>query len=389
LKQRFVVFIGALIALGMTAWLTPVMVSGQSGAATVRSGTAQGASLKTKWGDPDLEGIWREDVQVPLQRDPKYAGREFLTDQEVAAADARKAKNVSRDKRQDVGTEKDVAGAYNAVFQSMKYTGRRTSEIVDPPDGRIPPLTPEAQKRAAETRAYLDALLQGTSGGKPGPISPRRYDSPPYYNVDRINRSDGPEDRSLAERCLASEVPNWNGFNRVVQSADAVSVFYDIGQGQGFQRVIPLSTSPHLPSQIRQWWGDSRGHWEGNTLVVDVTNFDPKQNFQGSHENLHVVERWTRLDANTLEYMATIADPTVWTKPWTVKVELNRQEEKPNRIYYEPRCHEGNYGLAGMMQNTRAAEHAFAEGRGPDPALQDNATPGGGEAFEDGPPPAR
>src|SRR5476649_1482853 len=180
--------------------VTQVKVAGQTGAAAVRSGAPQAAAtLKTKWGDPDLEGIWREDVQTPLQRDPKFAVREFLTDQEIAAADARKSRNVSRDKRQNVGTEKDVAGAYNAVFQSMKYTGRRTSLIVDPPDGRIPALTADAKKRAAETREYIDALLQGTSGGKPGPISPRRNETSPYYNVDRINRSDGPEDRSLAE----------------------------------------------------------------------------------------------------------------------------------------------------------------------------------------------
>jgi hypothetical protein len=345
-----------------------------------------GAALQTPWGSPDLQGIWREDLQTPLERDPKFAGRELLTDQEVAAADRRKGLNVSRDSRKDRGTEKDVAGAYNAVFQSQRYTSKRTSLIVDPPDGRVPPLTPEAQKRAAETREYLQALLQGTSGGRPGPVSPRRNDPAPYYNVDRMNRVDGPEDRSLTERCMGGGLPNWGGFNRIVQSPDAVAILYDVGQGQGFQRVIPLNGSPHLASQIRQFWGDSRGRWEAKTLVVDVTNFSPAQDFRGSHENLRLIERWTRLDANRLEYVSRIEDPTVWTKPWTVKVELNRQNDQANRIYFEPRCHEGNAGLVGMLANTRAAEHKFAEGRGPDPATQDNATPGGAEAFEDGAP---
>jgi hypothetical protein len=201
-----------------------------------------------------------------------------------------------------------------------------------------------------------------------------------------MNRADGPEDRSLAERCIGGGLPNWGGFNRIVQSPVSVAILYDVGQGQGFQRVIPVNGSPHLASQIRQFWGDSRGRWEGKTLVVDVTNFSPEQDFRGSHENLHLIERWTRLDANTLEYVARIEDPTMWTKPWTVKVELNRQNDQANRIYYEPRCYEGNYGLMGMLANTRAAERKFAEGRGPDPARQDNATPGGGEAFEDGAP---
>ena len=135
-----------------------------------------------------------------------------------------------------------------------------------------------------------------------------------------------------------------------MQSPGGVSLFYDTGQGQGWQRNIVMNGSPHLPANIRQWWGDSRGRWEGNTLVVDVTNFSPKTDFQGSRENLHIVERFTRIDANTLEYMVTIDDPTVWTRPWTVKQELVRQDGTANRIYYEPRCFEGNYGLPGLAR---------------------------------------
>src|SRR5437870_3719250 len=174
-----------------------------------------------------------------------------------------------------------------------------------------------------------------------------------------INRADGPEDRSLRERCLGAALPDFGswigGFSRIVQAPGEVSIFYDIGAGQGRHREIPITTAPHL-ANVRQWWGDSRGHWEGNSLVVDVTNFSPKSNFQGSHENLHLVERWTRVDADTLEYAVTIEDPTVWTKPWTVKVEFAKQDDQANRFYTEPRCFEGNYGFPAMLLGARAAD---------------------------------
>jgi hypothetical protein len=131
---------------------------------------------------------------------------------------------------------------------------------------------------------------------------------------------------------------------------------------------------PHLPPNIRQWFGDSRGHWEGNSLVIDVTNFSPKTDFMGARENLHLIERWTRTSANTLEYVVTIEDPTVWVRPWTVVQEFTRQSDQDNRIYYEPRCIEGNYGLPGLMHGQRTQENAFADRKGPDPATRDIAT---------------
>jgi hypothetical protein len=199
-----------------------------------------------------------------------------------------------------------------------------------------------------------------------------------------INRSDGPEDRSLGERCMSAILPDFGGFRRIVQTPGGITMFYDTQQGQGWQRSIPISAAPHIPSNIRQKWGDSRGHWEGNTLVVDVTNFSPTTEFQGSRENLHLVERWTRLDPDTLEYAVTIEDATTWTRPWTVKQELRKQSDEADRIYYEPRCHEGNYGLIGLLAGGRAAETAFAEGRGPDPATLCTAGCGGfGGGFAD------
>jgi hypothetical protein len=168
------------------------------------------------------------------------------------------------------------------------------------------------------------------------------------------------------------------GFTRIVQTPGGITLFYDTLQGQGWQRNIVMN-GRHLPSNIRQWWGDSVGHWEGNTLVIDVTNFTPKTSYQGARENLHLIERYTRVDANTLEYAVTIEDPTTWTRPWTVKQELSKQSDQANRMYYEPRCFEGNYGFPAMLLGARLDEVAFAEGRGPEPASKDTATCFGGE----------
>jgi hypothetical protein len=159
-------------------------------------------------------------------------------------------------------------------------------------------------------------------------------------------------------------------------------MIYDVGQGQGWQRTIVMDGSPHLPPHIRQWFGDSRGHWEGDTLVIDVTNFSPKTDFQGSRENLHLVERWTRTSPTELAYELTIEDPTVWVRPWTVKREFTRQSDEENKIYYEPRCIEGNYALPGMLRGARMEETAFAEGRGPNPATKDETIGNSGVAED-------
>jgi hypothetical protein len=161
-------------------------------------------------------------------------------------------------------------------------------------------------------------------------------------------------------------------FRRIVQTPGGVSIFYDVGQGQGWQRNIVMDGSPHLPTHIRQWYGDSRGHWEGNSLVIDVTNFSPKTDYQGSRENLHLIERWTRTGPTSLEYAVTVEDPTVWILPWTVKQEFSKQSDQENRIYYEPRCVEGNYALPGLLRGRRMEDLAFADGRGPDPATKNN-----------------
>jgi hypothetical protein len=343
--------------------------------------------LKTPWGEPDLQGIWTDETTTPLQRPAKYANQESFTEAERAELDRVRSDVLSRERRAERGTERDVSGSYNNVFVSFKRSGARTSLIVDPPNGRLPPLTPDAQKIAAAEKDFRLALLQSTqtcrdqepacAGGKYDPTrSPRFADLPPRYVTNgRLNRNDGPEDSTLAERCLTGGLPEFGGvtgsFRRIVQTPGGISIFYDVGQGQGWQRNIVMNGSPHLPAGIRQWYGDSRGHWEGDTLVIDVTNFSAKTDFQGSRENLHLVERWTRTGPGTLAYEATIDDPAVWAQPWTAKQEFARQSDQDNRLYTEPRCVEGNYGLPGIIHGRRMEERNFAQGRGPDPATRD------------------
>jgi hypothetical protein len=380
MRQRFLELIAVATTLIVVS-LTIATITGQA-----PTPARKGPTAKTSWGEPDLQGIWTIDYQVPLQRPAKYKDKAFFTEAEIAQLDKERAAKPSLEKRGKRGTDQDVAGAYNSDYFSIRrHTGRRTSLIADPPDGRLPPMTPSAQQRIKEIREFELAQLEATEtcknhwrgceGGKyTGVPSSRMHEPYKYYpSYIQVNRADGPEDHGLGMRCLSAILPDLGGGGfgggiwQIVQAPGAVSIFYDTGQGQGWHRTIPVDGSPHLPASIRLWWGDSRGHWEGNTLVIDVTNFSAKTNFRGSNENLHLIERWTRTGPQTLEYKVTVDDPTTWTKPWTVVQEYGRQSDKFNRIYKEPRCVEGNYSIFGWLAGARAKEQAFAEGRGPDP----------------------
>ncbi len=390
MRIRLLKSIGASFALiAALGFLKPATSIAQTANASMKSPGAASAS-RTPWGEPDLQGIWTDETDTPLQRSPRFANQEFFTEAQRAELDKERSSLLGRNKRVERGTELDVAGAYSAVFMSIKRTGARTSLVVDPPNGRIPALTPAAQKIAAADQEFRLALLQATetcktnsiacSGGKYDPTpSPRRAERVSRYNTARMNRHDDPEDSSLGDRCLTGGLPEFGtayggSFRRIVQTPGGISIFYDVGQGQVWQRNIVMNGSPHLPASIRQWYGDSRGHWEGDTLVIDVTNFSPKTDYRGSRENLHLVERWKRTGPESLEFVVTIEDPTVWTRSWTVKQEFARQSDGQNRLYYEPRCVEGNYGLPGLIRAARVEDLAFAEGRGPNPATKDNAT---------------
>src|SRR5260370_802502 len=321
MRNRILKSVGASVVIAsVLVFLKPaeVTVANESPTASAKS-----PALKTVWGEPDLQGIWTDETDTPLQRSAKYANQEFFTPAQRAELDKERSALLGRDKRVERGTELDVAGAYSAVFMSMKRTGTRTSMIVDPANGRIPPLTTEAQKIAAADRDFRLALMQATetcktklpacNGGKYDPKpTPRRAALPARYNTARMNRHDSPEDGALAERCLTLGLPEFgagNGggsFRRIVQTPGGISMAYDVGQGQGWQRSIVMNGSPHLSANIRQWYGDSRGHWEGNTLVIDVTNFSAKTDYRGSRENLHLIERWTPTSPTTLEYVVTV-----------------------------------------------------------------------------------
>ncbi len=345
--------------------------------------TVEGQANTTAWGHPNLEGIWLDVYDTPFERAPELGNREFATPEERAARDEARMINPGRNERSGRAA-RDVAGAYNAVFTSARPAGPRTSLVVAPPNGRIPALTPEAQRQADAERDWRLMLLRNTEtceqgapgcrGGEYGQPSPRRFDVPPFYNTGRMNRHDGPEDQSLGDRCMSGRTPDFTGFRRIVQGEDSIAFAYDTGQGQGYQRIVYLS-GDHPPAQIQLRHGDSRGRWEGDTLVVETTNFSPKFPFRGSGANRTLVERYTRIDDETLEYEVTVEDPTVWQGAWrTVRQELKRQDDEQNRIYYEPRCHEGNYGLPALLIGARFDERAFAEGRGPDPFSLDTAT---------------
>lgn len=390
MRRRFVEMLGVVAILVVVAVLLKTGRAPVSAQSATPEAATPGAAPTTAWGTPDLQGIWTRDSDEPLQRPAKYANKAEFTDEERAALDKQIADIVGREANEDRrerGTGQDVGGAYNsAVFTSHLRTGKRTSMIIDPPDGKIPALTPEEQKKRGEMREYILALMQATdeckrglpacAGGKYVPtVSPRRNEPPPSYVFNAligggggaISRSDGPEDRGHGERCMASALPDFGGFRRIVQSKDQINILYDVGQGQGWIRTIPITNAPHAPKSVQLWWGDSRAKWEGSALVVDVTNFSPKSNYQGAHENLHLVEKWERVDAETLRYTVTISDPTVWTKPWTVTHEMKKQSDDDNRIYPEPRCHEGNHGMAGLLIGAREQEKAFAAGKGPNP----------------------
>jgi hypothetical protein len=269
-------FSGSMITVTIAGaiGLVSVSVVGTHAQGPAASGTATvAAALKTPWGEPDLQGIWTDETDTPLQRSAKYASQEFFTAAQREELDRERSSLLRRDKRVERGTELDVAGAYNGLFQSYKHASVRTSMIVDPPNGLIPSMTAEAQKLAAADRQFRLALLQATqtcklksvacSGGKYDPTpSPRLAEPPPRYNTARMNRHDGPEDGALADRCLTGGLPEFGAatgsFRRIVQTPGGISIFYDVGQGQGWQRNIVMNGSPHLPTDIRQWCGDSR-----------------------------------------------------------------------------------------------------------------------------------
>jgi hypothetical protein len=294
-------------------------------------------------GHPLLEGVWNSASLTPLQRPDRLGTKEFYTPAEAAAYEKSRVEELNRDRR-DGPPEVDVGRSYNELFYdrgTRLARGLRTSLIVDPPDGRVPPMTPEARARLKADDAYFAA-----------------------------HPADGPENRPLPDRCLMFSqsgppmIPgNYNNLYQIVQTRDSIVILAEMGNQV---RIIPLdSRAPALPQAAGQWIGDSRGHWEGDTLVVETSNFrfNERSRFGVQYDNgltdgnLHITERFTRGGPDFITYRATISDPTVYTRPWTFEVSM----EKSAGPLYEYACHEGNYGLPGVLAGARAEEKAAAK----------------------------
>jgi hypothetical protein len=278
---------------------------------------------------PDLQGTWNFSSLTPLERPAQFADKPVLTDAEAAEFERQTLERIDADRRRDTA-EADVAQAYNNAWydRGTKVVGtKRSSLIVDPPDGRIPALTASGQAVAA---ARADV---------------RRGRGP----------ADGPEDRSLAERCLLFNagpplLPGpYNNNLQIVQTRDYVVIANEMIHDV---RIVPLDGRPHLPSAIRRWQGDPRGHWDGDVLVVETTNFSDRTSVRGSDTQLRLVERFRRVDAKTLDYRFTVENPNVFSRPWTVALPMTASD---GRIY-EYACHEGNYAMTGILRGARAEE---------------------------------
>jgi hypothetical protein len=309
--------------------------------------TAPWTTPRTVDGQPDLQGVWANNNATPLERPKELAGRAFLTDQEVAALKKKAGQlfsggnsdaafgdtffssvlaNVEGTKSGFTSTDGQT-GDYSSVWLATRDWDNRTSLITDPPDGRLPEMTQAAKEKQLAAAAKRD------------------------------REPAGPEDRSLSERCITFGSPRlgagYNSYFQIVQSAKQVAIVMETIHDA---RLIPLDGRPHLPAGIQTWLGDARGHWEGDTLVVDTTNYKPGVFMNVSTDKLHVIEKYTRTGPDTLKWEITIDDPGAWSKPWTAMIPLRYSQE----AMYEYACQEGNYGLAGILAGARADEKAAA-----------------------------
>ena len=346
MKHRFqlvAVFAGVLAGAGFA-------LAGQESTAGPDGWTA----TLTPWGHPDLQGIWSPGYTLtPLERPARFDGREFLTDEEVAELEGAQETSPGRDFRPASRTVADVEGAYNDAFtgrgDTVIWTGR-TSLVVDPPNGEIPPLTPDAEARGVRS---------GRRGRRQPVARSAEGDPIPYYvDVDSSMRTDNPEDRP-SDRCLGVTLPfvrvSTGTYSRIVQSPSAVTIYQEYGHHGGAYRTIHLDGRPHPPAHVRQWLGHSTGRWEGNTLVVETTNFTSRTSFHGARDNLYLVERFTRVGPDRLIHRVTVEDPTVWTTPWTIELPLAEADNRRNQIY-EAACHEGNYAMTNILAGARLQE---------------------------------
>ena len=326
MRYRWLVSISALPLL-LVVWQTAARLGAQAGS---------WSPTRTSDGQYDLEGVWDFSTITPLERPDGLGNKQTFTDEEAATFEREENQRQNRDLIDPKkGGAQYLPGSvipYNEFWyeRGSKIIGdKRTSLIVDPPDGRIPALTPEAQQR-------LDAQAAMARDEQLGRV-----------------RADSHLDRSLADRCIlgfnAGPPMTPGAYNNHVQISQASGYVTLVVEMVHDARVIPIDGRPHLPSRIPQYKGDSRGHWQGRTLIIDTTNFLRETSFRGSSANLHLTERLTRVDAETLLYEFTVDDPKTWTKPWTVAIPM----KKADTPIYEYACHEGNYALRNILSGAR------------------------------------
>ncbi len=331
MRDRYVALICSLAAVIALVLLAAMPVAAQAPARSTEVGKTW-TPPRTAWGDPDLQGIWTNANITPFERPKEFADRQVLTEQEAAEFEAQTNQRNSIDRPPPPGNP----GGYNQFWfdrGTKTVPTRQTSLVVDPPDGRVPAFIPEAQKRADARAQY-------------------RRDHP----------ADSWEDVSLFTRCLTRGLPGamtpgfYNHNYQILQAPGYVAILVEMIHDV---RIIPVDERSHLAPSIRQWMGDSRGRWEGDTLIVETTNFSPKAEYRGASTNLSLVERFRRVDADTIHYEFTVEDPTTWTRPWTAAIPMTK-DGAPDRIF-EYACHEGNYGIVNILAGHRNEEKAAAE----------------------------
>ena len=344
---------GRLVATAATAAL--VALAPALGAAQE---AGDGTLPRTPWGRPEIQGIWTSSTYTPLERPDNLADQAELSEEELAelnslltaeGVDPLRARGVlaaetEAERLERMRQTQENIHYDNSIWlrepQPRRLSTRRTSLIVDPPDGRVPPLVPSAREREALRRAESRWLVHN--------IDPQSFDSH--------------ETRTLQERCLVWRhegppmlPPSYNDLTQILQTEDYVVIMQEMRENDA--RIIPLDGRPHLPPSVREWSGDSRGRWEGDTLVVESTNFNDKVHFHGSSSGLRVLERFTRLDDETIRYEFTVEDPTAWVRPWSVEYPLMKREGP----LYEYACHEGNHDARHILEVARNLDKARAE----------------------------
>jgi hypothetical protein len=316
------------------------------------SGTGSWKAPRAADGHPDISGIWEHNAATPIERPDELKGRATLTDAEVAQMTATAAKLFGGDGDAAFGdaiyvatlrnvlgsqkgfTSRDAAtGDYNAFWVTGRWFEKRTSLITEPADGKIPSLTPQAQARRAAA-------------------AERR----------KLHAYSGPEDVPLGERCMTGSVPmlgaGYNNYYQIVQTPATVAINMEMRHDT---RMVPITNRPHLPKNVQLWLGDPIGRWEGETFVVDSTNFrnDSPVSSGGASDTLHLVERFTRVAAETLKYEVTLEDPNTWTRPWTAVLYMKKTTDP----IFEYACHEGNSAMIGSLAGARVQERKAAEAK--------------------------